>query len=65
MLHQNLPMIETADRLQLDTLIANPSTARYILVRLSDTLAAVAPGQFDALLTQLRKLGHIPRVSKS
>ena len=53
-IHQNLPLIETADRLQLDTLIADPATARFILVRLSDTVAAVAPDQFDALLARLR-----------
>ena len=61
-IHQNLPLIETADRLQLDTLIADPATARFILVRFSDTVAAVAPDQFDALLARLRKLGHTPRV---
>ena len=61
-LHDNLPIIETADKLLLDTLIADPLLAHCIVVRLSDTAAAVAPDQFDALLLRLRKIGHTPKV---
>ncbi len=61
-LHENLPIIEVANRLILDTLLSNPRTASLILTRLDDRVAIVAPGQFDALLARLRKLGHLPKV---
>lgn len=61
-LHENLPAIEVANRLILDTLLSDPRTASLILTRLDDRVAIVAPGQFDALLTRLRKLGHLPKL---
>jgi len=61
-LHENLPLIEVADRLILDDLYANLRTAQYLLTRLGPTMAVVAPGQMDALLARLLKLGHTPKV---
>ncbi len=61
-LHENLPIVEVADKVLLDTLLADARTAQYILTRLSDRVAVVAPGQFDLLLARLRKQGHTPRV---
>ncbi|MBU2610166.1 MAG: hypothetical protein KJ606_04370 [Chloroflexi bacterium] len=61
-LHDNLPLIEVADHLTLDDLYADPRAAQYLLTRLSKTVAVVAPGQMDALLARLRKLGHTPKV---
>ncbi len=61
-LHKNLPLVEVADPLLLDTLLADAHTAHYILTRLSDRVAVVAPGQFETLLARLRKQGHTPRV---
>ena len=61
-LHENLPLIEVADHLLLDDLYADARAARCLLVRLSGTVAVVAPGKFDDLLARLRKLGHTPKV---
>ncbi len=61
-LHQNLPLIEVAQPWLLDTILADAGAARWIVTRLSDRVAIVAPGQIDALLTRLRKLGHTPKV---
>jgi hypothetical protein len=61
-LHENLPIVEVAEAWLLDTLLADATAARYILTRLSDRVALVAPGQFEALLARLRKLGHTPKV---
>jgi hypothetical protein len=61
-LHDNLPLIEVADKRLLDDLYADPRTAQHLLTRLSDCVAVVAPGQFDTLLTRLLKQGHTPRV---
>jgi hypothetical protein len=61
-LHSNLTVIEVAEKITLDILLADAQTRRLILTRLSDRVAVVAPGQFTALLARLRKLGHTPKV---
>ncbi len=61
-LHENLPLIEVADSFLLDNLYSDPRTAQYLLTRLSKTVAVVAPGQMDALLSRLLKTGHTPKV---
>ena len=61
-LHQNLPIIEVAESWLLDTILADASAARWIVTRLSDRVAIIAPGQIDVLLARLRKLGHTPKL---
>ena len=61
-LHTNLPLIETADKMLLDMLLNDPSTRPFLAARLSDTVAAVQPDKFDLLLSRLMKLGHTPKV---
>jgi hypothetical protein len=61
-LHTNLPIIEVAEPWQLDALLADAGVSRFILARLSDHVAAVAPGQVEALQTRLRRLGHTPKI---
>jgi hypothetical protein len=61
-LHQNLPLVEVAEPWLLDTVLADAGAARWIVTRLSDRVAIVSPGQIDALLARLRKLGHTPKV---
>jgi hypothetical protein len=60
--HTNLPLIEVAEDWLLDALLSDQTASRYILRRLSATVALVRPGSVDALLTRLQKLGHTPRV---
>jgi hypothetical protein len=61
-LHENVPLIEVADARLLDDLYADERTARYLLVRLSGSVAVVTPGKFGDLQERLRKLGHTPKV---
>jgi hypothetical protein len=61
-LHENLAIIEVTEPVLLNALLADPQTAPSILVRLSDHVAIIAPGQFEAVLARLRKHGHTPRV---
>ncbi len=61
-LHENLPLLEVANPLELDMLLADDRTARFIRRRLSPHVAIIAPGQDAALLARLRKLGHTPKV---
>jgi hypothetical protein len=60
--HENLAVIEVAEAWLLDTLLADSRTAPMLVRRLSPQVAVVVPGQFDALLARLRKLGHTPKV---
>ncbi|MGB0384082.1 MAG: hypothetical protein ACPGWR_04580 [Ardenticatenaceae bacterium] len=60
--HENLPLIEVANGLLLDMILADKKAKSYIVKRLSDRVALIAPGKFDAFLERLRKLGHMPKV---
>jgi hypothetical protein len=61
-LHQNVPLLQVNDPLVLDTLLADAIAAQFIVTRLSDRVAIIAPGQVDALLARLIKLRHTPQV---
>jgi hypothetical protein len=45
-------------------LAANPKVRRYLLARLSDTVALVDPGHADALAKVLLAEGHTPKMVK-
>jgi hypothetical protein len=60
-LHENVPLLEVADKLTMDMLLSDGPARLLILARLSDTVAVVAPGQTVALVLRLRKLGHTPK----
>ena len=61
-LHENIPLLEVANPQELEMLLADAQTARFIVRRLSARVAVIAPGQDAALLARLRKLGHTPKV---
>ena len=65
LIHDNVSLIETADKLLLDAFFADPTTRPFLLARLSDTAAIVQPDKFDALLTRIKKQGHTPKVLES
>ena len=60
--HKNLPLIEVADPLLLDTLYADARAAQCLAARLAPTVAVVEPARFDELIARLRKLGHTPKM---
>jgi hypothetical protein len=61
-LHENISLIQMEDRISLDMILSDAVATKYLLTRLSDTVAVVAPGQFDVLLARLIRLGHTPKV---
>ena len=63
-LHENLPLIETADQILLDTLYADPRAEMYLLTRLSERVAVIAPDSLEKLQNYLLKQGHTPKVLK-
>jgi len=63
-LHEHAAVLEAADLAQLAELAANPKIRRYLLARLSDTVALVDPGHADALAKVLLAEGHTPKMVK-
>lgn len=62
--HINAAVVEVSDAAQLVELAANPKVRRYLLARLSDTVALIDPGQVDALAKALLAAGHTPKLVK-
>jgi hypothetical protein len=60
-LHRNLQIIEVAEPLLLDELMLDQQVSAMVLKRLSETVAVIDPSRHDALITRLRKLGHLPK----
>jgi hypothetical protein len=60
-LHENAAVLEVNDMTQLVELASNPRIRRYLLARLSDTVALIDPGHLDALARALLAEGHTPK----
>ncbi len=54
-------LLEVADTAQLVELARDPRIGRFLLGRLSDTVALVDPGREEELLKALRAAGHTPK----
>jgi hypothetical protein len=61
-LHLNAAVLEVAHPAQLLELAADPRIRRYLLARLSDTVALVDPGQTESLEVALLATGHTPKL---
>jgi hypothetical protein len=61
-LHLNAAVVEVAEPAQLAELAADPRIRRYMLARLSDTVALVDPGHAPEMERALLEAGHTPKV---
>ncbi len=61
-LHLNAALLEVADPAQLAELAANPRIRRFLLARLSDTVALVDPGHAGEIEAAFLAAGHTPKV---
>jgi hypothetical protein len=61
-LHSGLTLVETAESEFLDELAADPRFGAWLVARLSDRVAVVAPGYADRVVKALVKAGHTPKV---
>lgn len=61
-LHTHLTLIEVADPELLDELCADRRLGPLIVARLSDRIAAAAPGRAQDLVQGLLKAGHTPKL---
>ena len=60
-LHRNVAVLEVNERTYLAELAADPTIRRYLLARLSDTMALVDPGHAVKLEAALLAAGHTPK----
>lgn len=61
-LHKQVTLIRTADPILAEELLARKNLARLVAGRLSDTVLLVRAEEEDAILDELRRMGHTPRV---
>jgi hypothetical protein len=61
-LHKQVSLIRTAEPMLAEELLARKTLARLIAGRLSETVLLVHPDDEEALLDELRRMGHTPRV---
>lgn len=61
-LHTHLTLIEVAESELLDELCADRRLGPLIVARLSDRIAAAAPGRAQELVRALLKAGHTPKL---
>jgi hypothetical protein len=61
-LHKQVALIRTSEPLVTEELLARKSLARLVAGRLSETVLLVRNEDEDAILDELRRMGHTPRV---
>jgi hypothetical protein len=61
-LHKQVSLIRTTDPLLAEELLARKTLARMVVGRLSETVLLVHAEEEEALLEELRRMGHTPRV---
>jgi hypothetical protein len=61
-LHKNVTLIRTTDPVLAEELLARKTLARWVVGRLSDTVLLIQPDEADAVIEELRRSGHTPRV---
>ena len=61
-LHRRVSLVLTEDALLAEELLARKKLSQEVAGRLSDRVLLVRPGRVDAVLDELRKMGHTPQV---
>ena len=61
-LHRRVSLVLTEDAVLAEELLARKKLAQEVAGRLSDRVLLVRPGRVDAVLDELRKMGHTPQV---
>ena len=61
-LHRQVCLVQTEDPLLAEELLARKKLAEDIVGRLTPTVLLVRPGRADAVLDELKAMGHTPRV---
>ncbi len=61
-LHRRVCLIQTEDALLAEELLAGKKLGQDLAGRLTDRALLVRPGRVEAVVVELQRLGHTPRV---
>ena len=61
-LHRRVCLVLTEDAVLAEELLARKKLAQEVAGRLSDRALLIRPGRIEAVLEELRKMGHTPQV---
>lgn len=61
-LHRRVCLIQTEDAVLAEELLARKKLSAEIVGRLTDRVLLVRPGRADAVVEELRRMGHTPQV---
>jgi hypothetical protein len=61
-LHRRVCLIQTEDAVLAEELLANKRLAQDIVGRLAERVLLIRPGRVEAIVQELRKMGHTPSV---
>jgi hypothetical protein len=61
-LHRRVCLVMTEDAVLAEELLARKKLASEVAGRLSEKVLLIRPGRLDAVLEELRKMGHTPQV---
>jgi hypothetical protein len=61
-MHKRVCLVQTEDRILAEELLARKKLAQDIVGRLTDCVLLVRPGRIDAVVEELKKMGHTPQV---
>lgn len=61
-LHRRVCLVLTEDAVLAEELLARKKLSTEVAGRLSEKVLLIRPGRLDAVLDELRKMGHTPQV---
>jgi hypothetical protein len=61
-LHRRVCLIQTEDALLAEEILAQRKLGADVVGRLADRVLLIRPGRVDAVVAELRKMGHTPQV---
>jgi hypothetical protein len=64
-LHRRVCLVQTEDAVLAEELLAHKKLQADLIGRLTDTVLMVRPGHAEAVVEELQKMGHTPRVMGS
>ncbi len=61
-LHRRVCLVKTEDALLAEELLACKKVAQDLVGRLTDRVLLVRPGRVEAVVQELQRMGHTPRL---
>jgi hypothetical protein len=61
-LHRRVSLVQTEDAVLAEEVLARKKLSQDLVGRLTDRVLLVRPGRVDAIVQELQKMGHTPRV---